>query len=1344
MAFPSRADAMRGSTANVASRETAYGMPEFGVGSLKTPLDHVVGLPLVSDPQRPFPNYFGEGSHFAHSAAQLFIGTNRTTLPTQIVFHQILAGNFYVQVIAPIVPLSWNSSGVVEFDRLEFDTNMPQVLPEEGKTRIGSWSYDTKNFTVQRWGLGARFTHDFLLTPNGIARARGVIEQMKVSMEDHLKIGVLHALIHCRDAAAARIAERSVQPGLSQQQANMQRTLDYFGILQFRDDGVTRLLTDARTQMMAIGGEYDTALVHHQQQVYTVNLNPKMTTYSEVGPVAVENFTAIVGGDRKFGDANGPTTYLVEEFAHGKGKAPLDLLRDKVVVGHYATMHDHVPGGAGNNYKGWRAGYRDIRIMNGDNGSDDYATITMETALRNSGIWDQATGELIGPDHPSLKTFGDLDANTKRRCSFWLNDATGRPVSAIKHLGAQATPYFDSWHNLAETVLQTLPSNNIAEVVGAIQVLAGAVDRMAGVSYSNAVRDAILANAAGTAGIGAAAAGPLPAYMGSGAGLRAIRDFALSSDDATIIRARLSPESMRAVGRAVEVVQTYLIPHMLNGFGPNNAFLGDTPEAAFDGFVNNALAAHLIPLSSIAPGAEGGAAGRVGAAGALPDPRSAALQEAANRFQRSLTGFMGRYDDVAAGYLAGGGIAPVRAAAAAIAATGAAAAGRTAAVYDPNQQNGGGAVTTWALLKAALPAFAQASLAGVADAEVGAAAAGTKILAINLGGGRNAFSYTSAAAGADSAYDRLVRVLLNYGTNTRDVAQLTARGLVLLILSQTKETNDDLNRVMASLGVQAVDAGAPVAADFDHVAWLREGAAAVLGNMKPTPRGPLTLPALNKIITDYAATLTAELSAVPAADAAAPEGDLAARAFVTGVYRASPAAIRSWVANNIVMPTRAPGGRVGPVTGDAELRAFKAEVERGQMGAASMRDSDLSMLLRGRTYAPPTTMPVSYIGMAGGLPDVERAVRQAEGYGSNAPVRGPFREETTSALTLTSRYGAPVAGGADPDERPLEPAVPAVRRTPGLQSVYTPTFGATWKRIGESVPSVAHQAIARIGSGTPTNWVNQLSMIRAGFLIPWTPIIARPFAVYHTRSMFLLKAGRDTSMTILGQPNTTWGNDHVHQAFELTISFKSRTIVVKPENVLHIRHAFFCGYDSGHGVSFFTPSTLAQYLSMSDLSIDHPSIIVIVEPYQPYVGARPARVMSLDGSNKNVSLLNKFNDAALDSQAHYYNAGYANSMWGFPTYSLQGFYKDEGMRQLQQFVHGANENDIFFSRVDFICWKDQSLHVDPQTGKFTMMSRGRGPFPNDRIGPGFFDGLRGGTKEIPKHKHEHIYTFIDV
>lgn len=744
----------------------------------------------------------------------------------------------------------------------------------------------------------------------------------------------------------------------------------------------------------------------------------------------------------------------------------------------------------------------------------------MEQALRNSGIWDQATGELIGPDHPSLKTFGDLDAGNKRRCSFWLNDANGRPVSAIKHLGAQATPYFDSWHNLAETVLQTMPSNNVAEVIGAIQVLAGAVDRMAGVAYSNAVRDAIVANAAEARGIGAAAAGPLPAYMGSGAGLRAIRDFALSSDDATIIRVRLSPESMRAVGRAVEVVQTYLIPHLLNGFGPNNAFLGDTPEAAFDGFVNNALAAHLIPLSSIAPGAEGGAGGRVAVAGALPDPRSAALQEAANRFQRSLTGFMGRAADVAAGYAAGGGVPPVRVAAAAISADGAAAAGAAAAVYDPNQQNGGGAVATWPLLKAALPAFAQAALAGVADAEVAAAGAATKIVTIDLGGGRRGFSYTSAAAGVDSAYDRLVRVLLNYGTNTRLQQQLVARGLVLLILSQTKETAADLNAVMASLAVDAVDPAAPVAATFDHVAWLRERANAVLGNMKAGPRGPITLPALTKVITDYAATLAAELSAVPAADAAAPEGDLAARAFVSGVYRASPAAIRSWVANNVVMPTRAPGGRVGPVTGDAELRAFKAEVERGQIGASSMRDSDLAGLLRGRTYAPPTTMPVSFIGMAGGLPDVERAVRQAEGFGSNAPSRGPFREETSSALTLTSRYGAPVAA-ADPDERPLEPAVPAVRRTPGLQSVYTPTFGSSWKRIGESVPSVAHQAIARIGAGTPTNWLNQLSMIRAGFLIPWTPIIARPFAVYHTRSMFLLKAGRDTSMTVLGQPNTT-------------------------------------------------------------------------------------------------------------------------------------------------------------------------------------------------------------------------------
>lgn len=62
-----------------------------------------------------------------HSVPQCYIGTNRTTLPTQIVFQQLLAGNFYVQRLAPIMPLSWASNYAVEWDSIEFGLNLPYV-----------------------------------------------------------------------------------------------------------------------------------------------------------------------------------------------------------------------------------------------------------------------------------------------------------------------------------------------------------------------------------------------------------------------------------------------------------------------------------------------------------------------------------------------------------------------------------------------------------------------------------------------------------------------------------------------------------------------------------------------------------------------------------------------------------------------------------------------------------------------------------------------------------------------------------------------------------------------------------------------------------------------------------------------------------------------------------------------------------------------------------------------------------------------------------------------------------------------------------------------------------------
>src|SRR5690606_34808099 len=149
-------------------------------------------------------------------------------------FRQLLAGTFWLQRIAPIVRLSWAQNYTYQWDTIEFDPNLPVVTPEEGtisilslftffhyryyffpcslltcsgRTRIGTWKYDAQHATVNRYGVGARFSHAFLLTPKGMMLARGVLDQLNISIEEHLKLGVMKAIMHARVTAKARAAE---------------------------------------------------------------------------------------------------------------------------------------------------------------------------------------------------------------------------------------------------------------------------------------------------------------------------------------------------------------------------------------------------------------------------------------------------------------------------------------------------------------------------------------------------------------------------------------------------------------------------------------------------------------------------------------------------------------------------------------------------------------------------------------------------------------------------------------------------------------------------------------------------------------------------------------------------------------------------------------------------------------------------------------------------------------------------------------------------------------------------------------------------------------------------------
>ncbi len=88
-------------------------------------------------------------------------------------------------------------------------------------------------------------------------------------------------------------------------------------------------------------------------------------------------------------------------------------------------MFDHAPQYIGH-YNNYTSAWRSIQLMDGDAQNDSRGTITLEQALDATGMFDPQTGDLIGPDHPSLEKYKVAESAGKNgRHSFWYKAADG-------------------------------------------------------------------------------------------------------------------------------------------------------------------------------------------------------------------------------------------------------------------------------------------------------------------------------------------------------------------------------------------------------------------------------------------------------------------------------------------------------------------------------------------------------------------------------------------------------------------------------------------------------------------------------------------------------------------------------------------------------------------------------------------------------------------------------------------------------------------------------------------------------------------------------------------------------
>ncbi len=137
------------STVSIQHTTALANPPPLGTTELRAFADEVFGVPYAN-PNYALDGYFNEQTKYVMSMPELLFGENRTNLGTQIISRQLMADEWLLTDFAPIVPVQWGESLEIQWDIIEFDPILPQALPEESRTRIGSWGYNSQRDILNR------------------------------------------------------------------------------------------------------------------------------------------------------------------------------------------------------------------------------------------------------------------------------------------------------------------------------------------------------------------------------------------------------------------------------------------------------------------------------------------------------------------------------------------------------------------------------------------------------------------------------------------------------------------------------------------------------------------------------------------------------------------------------------------------------------------------------------------------------------------------------------------------------------------------------------------------------------------------------------------------------------------------------------------------------------------------------------------------------------------------------------------------------------------------------------------------------------------------------------------
>lgn len=256
-----------------------------------------------------------------------------------------------------------------------------------------------------------------------------IVDQVNNGVLDVMAVGVIRAFIEkdYNKMIDREFLKRNMKKELMEKVLERERF--FFGALQRLDKPIQAIDKFIVNRQIEYGGQGNTWVMHWRTQEWLDLGVPRYNEYVKGGDEANDYLLDRTDSFLQFG--NGQRVYILRTL-NVDNRGEFDILKEIAVYGEWVLAFDHtrtlLPADQ------YESKWRSIQIY--DANEDEWAVINLEDLIRNSGRWDERTGELI-----NMGFFGDTQG---KKDSLHVKDSVSGNLRPIKTFGEISTSAFSA------------------------------------------------------------------------------------------------------------------------------------------------------------------------------------------------------------------------------------------------------------------------------------------------------------------------------------------------------------------------------------------------------------------------------------------------------------------------------------------------------------------------------------------------------------------------------------------------------------------------------------------------------------------------------------------------------------------------------------------------------------------------------------------------------------------------------------------------------------------------------------------------------------------------------------